>query len=323
MTFTKTVTLPVTTEEAFALITQPERLRRWKTVTASIELRAGGEWRYTVTPGHYAAGTVHEIEPGKRLVLGWGWEDDDALPPDASTVTITVEPDGAGSKVTLVHEGLDTEHEVSHAEGWNHFLGRLEKLVATGDAGPDEWAWAPENLDPIVAAEAALSVLQPVLRALTNDDKTKPTPCADFTCHQLAEHLMGSITQLGAMAGGDVVRPEHGGLEHKVSTMAGQMIDAWRGFDQSGTVVGGDAPAAFIATIMPIELLLHTWDFAQATGQQVHVSDELVTYVAGLAEHVVPGGRENGSFGPAAEAGPDADALARLAAYAGRTPAVA
>ena len=30
----KTVLLPVSTDEAFALITEPDRLRRWKTVSA-------------------------------------------------------------------------------------------------------------------------------------------------------------------------------------------------------------------------------------------------------------------------------------------------
>ena len=37
----KTVLLPVPTDEAFALITEPDRLRRWKTVSARVDLRAG------------------------------------------------------------------------------------------------------------------------------------------------------------------------------------------------------------------------------------------------------------------------------------------
>ena len=43
MTYTKTVTLPVSPDDAFALVTQPERLRRWMTVSAYVDLRAGGE----------------------------------------------------------------------------------------------------------------------------------------------------------------------------------------------------------------------------------------------------------------------------------------
>ena len=63
MTFDKTIHLPVSADEAFALITEPERLRRWQTVAARVDLRIGGDYRWTVTPGHHAAGTFQEIEP--------------------------------------------------------------------------------------------------------------------------------------------------------------------------------------------------------------------------------------------------------------------
>lgn len=318
MTFTKTVALPVTPDEAFALVTQPERLRRWKTVTAQIELRVGGEFRYSVTPGHHAGGTVREIEPGKRVVIGWGWEDDDSLPYDASTVTITIEPAEGGSTVTLSHEGLNAEQELGHAEGWNHFLGRLERLATTGDAGPDEWSWAPENLDPIIAAEAGLAVLQPILRNLKDSDRTLPTPCEEFTVHDLAVHLMDSITSLGAMVGVQVLPPEQGSLEDKVSTMAAQALEVWRTFDLSGKVVDRDLPASFAVNIFAIEFLLHAWDFAQATGQEVHVSDEVVDYVASLAAEVIPVARRSGAFADELAPSSDASPLERLVAFSGR-----
>src|SRR6478736_6083740 len=120
MSFDKTIHLPVGADEAFALITEPERLRRWQTVTATVDLRVGGEYRWTVTPGHNAAGTFKEIVPGKRVVFGWGWEGGD-LPVDASTVTITLDPIETGTRVTLVHEGLDEAQAAAHAEGWNHY----------------------------------------------------------------------------------------------------------------------------------------------------------------------------------------------------------
>ena len=114
MSYTKTAILPVTPDEAFALITDPERLRRWQTVTAYVDLRAGGDYRWTVTPGHVAAGTYREVEPGRRLVFGFGWEGSDDLPPDASTVTFVVEPVEGGCQVTLTHEGL-SEEQAAHA----------------------------------------------------------------------------------------------------------------------------------------------------------------------------------------------------------------
>ena len=140
MTFSKSVDLPVPPDVAFELLTDPERLRRWQVVSAYVDLRAGGEFAWTVIPGQVAAGTYREVEPGRRLVFGWGWEGNDDLPPDGSMVTVTVEPVGEGSRVTLVHDGLTDAQQETHAAGWEHYLGRLVALATTGDAGPDEWA---------------------------------------------------------------------------------------------------------------------------------------------------------------------------------------
>ncbi len=313
MSFTKTAVLPVPPDDAFALITEPERLRRWQAVSAVVDLRAGGEYRWTITPGHVAAGTFREVEPGRRIVFGWGWDDSADLPPDASTVTVTVEPHESGSLVTLVHEGLSPEQEALHAEGWHHYVDRLQRVATTGDAGPDEWAFVPDVLDAVSATEAVLAAVQPVLRRLTPEDQPKPTPCPDFTCHQLVVHLLESLVRLGAMAGGTVTIPATGSAEHKVSTAAAQAIDAWRPVDL-------DSDAGFGARVLVVELALHGWDIAQATGQTLTLSDPVVAYVRELAETVVPGGRPRGSFGEEVAASPDANALDRLAAYAGRTP---
>jgi uncharacterized protein (TIGR03086 family) len=326
MTFTKSAHLPVSPDEAYALITEPERLRRWQAVSAVVDLRAGGEYRWTITPGHVASGTFKEVEPGRRIVFGWGWDDDPALRPDASTVTVTVEPVEGGTLVTLVHEGLTDEQAESHAVGWNHYVERLEKLATTGVIEPDDWAWAPEKLDPMVATEAVLAAVQPVLRGLTADDQPRPTPCSEFSCHELAVHLMQSLSQLGGMAGADVVNPESGSLENRVSVMAGEAIDGWRRRGLEGSIPGPgghEMPAAYAAAILPVELLLHGWDLAQGSGQELRVSDEVVTYVQGLAEGLVPDGRAGGSFAPEVEPASDAGALDRLAAFAGRRPMAA
>jgi uncharacterized protein (TIGR03086 family) len=269
-----------------------------------------------------AAGTYREVEPGRRIVFGWGWEGNPALPPDTSTVTVTIEPIETGSRVTLVHEGLPADQLPGHAAGWEHFFGRLEQLAVKGDAGPDEWAAAPDPIDPVVAAEACLAAIQPMLRSLTPEDQPKPTPCAGLTCHDMAEHLMDSLTRVGGMAGAEVTRPETGGLESKVSEMADQAISAWRVRGTDGAVPlpdGSDFSAYAAASLLSVELLLHGWDLAEGSGRRLVVSDPLVSYVREIAEPLVAGGRGR-SFGHEVDPRPDGDALERLAAYAGRSP---
>ena len=197
MAFEKSVLVPLSADETFTLITQPDRLRRWQVITARVDLRAGGDYRWTIVPGHSAGGTFTEVEPGRRVVFTWGWEGSADLPPGASTVIITLEPAADGTLVRLVHEGLTGEQEASHADGWNHYLGRLVTAATHGDAGADEWAAAPQELNPITAAEATLAVCQLVLRGVSESGYHNATVCTEFDVTQLAEHLIGSVTFLG------------------------------------------------------------------------------------------------------------------------------
>jgi len=320
----KTVLLPVSTDEAFALITQPDRLRRWKTVSARVDLRAGGQYRWTVVPGHVAAGTFIEIEPGRRIVFGWGWEGAPDLVPDASTVTITLEPAEGGTLVRLVHDGLTDEQVVTHLEGWNHFLARLERVASTGDAGPDEWGASPADLNQLTSADATLAVCQNVLRGIAEGDLDRPTPCSEFSIGQLVDHLIGSLVTLGGMTGAVVTPAATGTAESRVAYTAQQALEAWQRRGLEGTVKRGerDMPADLAAGILSLELLIHAWDFAVASGQEVTVSDEVSSYVLELAQQVIsPQARAGGSFADAVEVGPDVDILNRLIAFAGRSAA--
>ena len=168
--------------------------------------------------------------------------------------------------------------------------------------------------------------MQPVLRNLTTEDRTKPTPCADFDCHAVAVHLMGSLVGLGAMAGVTVVDAEGTSLENRISVMTAQAIDGWRTVDPDGTVTGprgNEMPASYAQGLLPFELLMHGWDMAQAAGLPLHVSDEVVAYLRKITEPLMPSARERGSFGPEVSPADDASPLDRLAAYAGRTPIAA
>jgi uncharacterized protein (TIGR03086 family) len=300
-------------------------LRRWQVISAVVDLRAGGTYRWTVNPGHVVRGTFKEIEPGRRVVFGFGWDGSAEVPPDSSTVTVTIEPADGGSLVTLVHEGLSAVQAEAHGVGWDHYVERLEKLCANGSVEPDPRAWVPETFDPLTVADAVLAVIQPMLRNLTPDDQPKSTPCTEFTCHEVGVHLLQSISVVGGMSGTAVVNPEEGSLENRVSVMADQAIASWRARGLEGVVSGpggADLPAELAAGILPMELLVHGWDLAQGSGQALLVSDEVVAYVRVLADSLIPGFRGR-RFADAVEPAPGAGALERLIAFSGRRPLVA
>lgn len=317
----KTAFLPIGADEAFALITEPDRLRRWMTVSARVDLRAGGEYRWTVVPGHVAAGTFREVEPGRRVVFGFGWEGSHDPEPDASVVTITLEPADGGTLVRLVHDGLTEQQRTNHLEGWNHFFSRLERVAVTGDAGLSDMTQVPPDLNPLTSADATLAVCQQVLRGVSAADLDKPTPCAEFTIAQLVDHLIGSLVGLAGRVGAEITPADSGDVEVRVADAAQQALEAWQKHGLDGTVAFGanEVPASFAASILSLEFLIHAWDFAMATGQKVAVSEQVAAYVLQLAEQVIsPDGRARGAFAAAIELSADAAVFDRLIAFSGR-----
>ena len=117
---------------------------------------------------------------------------------------------------------------------------------------------------------------------------------------------------------------DSGTLESRVADAAQQALEGWHKRGVSGTVKAGpnEMPAAVPVGILSIEFLIHAWDFAEATGQKLTVSDEVISYVLDLAEQIISDQqREDGSFAPAVEVGPDAHVLERLLAFSGRVAA--
>jgi uncharacterized protein (TIGR03086 family) len=320
MSFNKTVFLPVDPDTAFALITEPERLRRWKTVAARVDLRVGGDYRWTITPGHVAMGTFTEIEPGKRVVYTWGWEGDGQLPPGTSTVRVNLEAVDGGTTVQLIHEGLTPEQEIGHAEGWNHFLARLVLLATSGDAGPDEWHAAPDPIDELASAEAALAVAQRVLRGIKASDLDSATPCEDFTVAGLLDHLFGSIAAIGKALGVTVADQPAASPEVRIADAAETTLEAFRGRGLAGSLDMGFAelPATLVANILNLELLVHAWDFAKATGQELTVSPVLSDYVLGLARNTISPQMRGTSFAEETLVDESAASMERLIAFTGR-----
>ena len=127
-------------ETVFPFFTDPEKMMRWKGTEAELDPRPGGIYRVNVTGHDIAHGEYVEVVPNSRVVFTWGWEGENSpLPPGASTVEITLTPDGDGTIVRLRHHGLPAELRDEHAIGWEHFLERLAIAGEGRDPGPDPW----------------------------------------------------------------------------------------------------------------------------------------------------------------------------------------
>ena len=311
-------------EETFALLTEPARLRRWQAVSAAVDLRVGGDYRFTVMPGSIAIGSITEIDPGKRLVMSWGWADSDEVPPGSSTLLVELEPEGEQTRVRFTHEGLVGVWAERHHDGWSYHLDRLVEVAAGVE--PDHRVWDPgsDDLDHLSVAEATWEACRQQLIGLTADDQEQATPCAEFNLHELVVHLRNSIEGLAACAGGTIDESiESSTAEDYIAVAAEAALAAWRanGLDGEVPFGQGTAPAVLPAGIMSLEFLVHAWDIAQATGRgSVEVAEPVAAFVLDIAKGIITDdARGTGNFEAAQEAWSD-DNLSQLIAFTGRKP---
>jgi uncharacterized protein YndB with AHSA1/START domain len=129
--------LPVTPDEAFEMFVDPARLIRWIGISAELEPRPGGRFRFEVLPGQFCEGRYEVVERPHRLVFTWGWSDESmGVPPGSSQVEVTfTEATGDATTLRLVHRGLGAGAQPLHDDGWTRFLDRLTALTTHADPG--------------------------------------------------------------------------------------------------------------------------------------------------------------------------------------------
>jgi uncharacterized protein YndB with AHSA1/START domain len=128
--------------DVFPYLTDAELIVRWMGDWADLDPVADGQFVVDIN-GIPIRGHFLEVDPPYRLVLTWGAAGNDRLPPDSTTVEITLRPIGSATLLELVHRGLPPEELERHGIGWGHFLERLTSAAAGVDPGPDPWAIAP------------------------------------------------------------------------------------------------------------------------------------------------------------------------------------
>ena len=94
MEVTRSIVLPVTRDEAWEALTEPERLREWFANDVELDVRPGGEGVFRWENGESRRAVVDEVDEGARLVLRW---DDDGR------VELELDDAPAGTRV-LVRE---------------------------------------------------------------------------------------------------------------------------------------------------------------------------------------------------------------------------
>ena len=184
----------------------------------------------------------------------------------------------------------------------------------------------PLDFDPATTTMARL------VRGVTDEQLSDPTPCPDYTVADLVDHIGGLAYAFTASAvKGEV--PEEGGsgdgsrLEDgwrdRIITQLGELAKAWRdpasydGITMAGPI---EMPADVAALVALDEVVVHGWDLARATGQRYEPDAADVAAILPFLEAFASAEGVPGLFGPAVAVPADAPAFDRALGLSGRDP---
>jgi uncharacterized protein YndB with AHSA1/START domain len=127
-------------DRVYAAWTDPALLREWfgpegvRIRNLVADARAGGEFRWEVINAEgeemTMRGEFRELEPGRKIVFSWYWEDDEVWENRVSVVTVELSDVKDGTELRLIHEQLPNEKSRdNHEEGWASVLDKLEGFL--------------------------------------------------------------------------------------------------------------------------------------------------------------------------------------------------
>lgn len=139
------VRIAASPETVFSHLTDPVKLARWMG-EATIDPQPGGVFRAATLNGSLLLGEFVAVEPYRRIVFTWGFEERwFEMPPQSTEVEVTLTPEGEGTTLRLVHRDLPEEAVDFHRMGWGHYLERLVIAGRGDDPGPDPWREAAQR----------------------------------------------------------------------------------------------------------------------------------------------------------------------------------
>ncbi len=129
-------------EQVFRAWTDPELLRKWwhmsadaTTPIAEVDLRVGGRYRLAMKPTDsddlYIVGGVYQVvDPPKRLVYTWAWEEPAGQP--ESIVTVEFLDRGQTTEVVIEHGAFESaQRRDEHIGGWEGCLQQLDSVFTS------------------------------------------------------------------------------------------------------------------------------------------------------------------------------------------------
>ncbi|ROO84388.1 uncharacterized protein (TIGR03086 family) [Actinocorallia herbida] len=176
----------------------------------------------------------------------------------------------------------------------------------------------------------ALDLFEEAASAVPADAWGNPSPCSEWTARDVLGHVIGIQYEIVALTRGDVP-PRVGDAPGRFA--AGPVpLASWTAaraactaaltpgaLDRLVPFAGfGELPLRTLLDTYVLELLVHTWDLAQAAAVPVRLDPDLVHHALATAQVIAPGLRRDGLVAAPLPAPRGTGELPRLLAFLGR-----
>jgi uncharacterized protein (TIGR03086 family) len=186
----------------------------------------------------------------------------------------------------------------------------------------------------ITAMEAACASTERIVGRVRPDQYATSTPCTEWDVRSLLNHLVGTL-HLGAallsdippainmapgelpdidLVGDDAAKAYRLGVEGLLAAAGGGALQ------RTHTTPLGEMPGGVLGDFTTLDVLVHGWDLATATGQDPTLDVALAEQVLGFARQTISDDTRGPRIGPEITVGPGASPTDRLVGYLGRRP---
>lgn len=186
-------------------------------------------------------------------------------------------------------------------------------------------------MEPLARLQAGVDQAEDVIGRIDRGQYDLSTPCHEWNVGELVNHMIGALVMFRDVA-------EHGECDPAIfgqdligddatKSLVTAGHEAIAGWSAPGKIDGmaklpfGEMPARFALQLPSMDMLVHSWDLAKATGLDVDWNQALVSDVKAFSEENLAEPELRGDdFAPPVQVGEAADDLSALVAFLGRTP---
>ena len=191
-------------------------------------------------------------------------------------------------------------------------------------------------MELLTSFEGAVASTTEIVKRTPARQMDAPTPCAEWDVRALLNHIIGTLWLAdglfadraprymmapGGLPSADLAGSDPAAAYSEASSAALAAARSGDALTRVHVTPLGEMPGPVLAGFTTLDVLMHGWDLAKATGKPAELDERLAAHALEFAEQALASPESRGArIGPAVAVGADASVTQRLAAFLGRQP---